>query len=172
MDRLNDLANKGLTNNFWFENPCIYEGLRLIHKRIAVVHTYKVQAIENVIQQRRDRVCSDARQLVQKREQSNSDQVVNTKLRRSLFSVIQSEERCLPRTAQHQQVYSKVPGDNRERNRRWLAKRKARKMAAKAKIGYIPPSDFKKLKNTVAAEIAKKNLTKSDLRAKVMVRTD
>ena len=170
MRRLNQIADKGLTDNFWFKNTTIYEGLRLIHKRIAIVHTYKVQAVEKVIQQRRERDNSDAERLARKREGSSVNHATNAKLRKDLFSVIKSEERCLPRTSQHQQVYAKVPGDNRERNRKWLAKRKARKAAVKAKACYIPPEEFKKLKDTVANEINSKKLPKDDLRAKVLMK--
>ena len=138
MLRLNELASKGMTDNFWFIRTSIYEGLRLIHKRCMNLDTFKVPVIECTIQKRSERTYLSLKQAA---ESSNPDK--DAVKRADIFASIKSGNRNISKVALHQKVHDKVPGNNNERNRAASKKRKMKKLRAKERSRSSPPRIYK-----------------------------
>ena len=138
MHRLNKLASKGMTDNFWFTRTTIYEGLRLIHKRCMNLDTLKVPDIEYTIQKRSERTYLSLKQAAES-PYPDKDAV----RRADIFASIKSGNRDIPKVALHQKVLDKVPGNNTKRNQMMSKKRKLKRLRAKALSDASPPRIYK-----------------------------
>lgn len=169
MRKLKDLSESGMARGPWFSRTVLYENLRLIYRRTTTQNTIRVPYLEELIQKTRDRAVGISDNLAQKAMiksvQGSSAQVQNppqsqrnqqnTQLRSDLFRNIQSDDRESPRVAQHQVVFSKVPGDNHARNLLWKEKRKAKKRAImqQKQNTYLPDKEFQDRKKLSYAPV-------------------
>ena len=145
MQRLLDLDDQSVLDSVWYNRTITYDGLRIIHRHLMTTNTYQVQIIESVMQRANQRVQHDAEQLVKKRCQDGSsyENQKRSQQRADLFSSLNSGEKDHSHVARHQQVYDKVPGDNHARNRKWMEKRKQKRLARKSLGDFVPDHQFK-----------------------------
>lgn len=128
---------------FWLTRTYVYERIRNMHFFLFNEAALVVAQIENRIRE------SQARVELEALSARNRSAAVykNHCARENLLRTMDQErvERPMLRTGTQQRLFSQVPGDNWERNRKWKLKHKARKAKAKRLGNYYPKDTWREM---------------------------
>lgn len=141
--KLRTLDLDSVNYSFWLEKTSLYEELRLMHFFLLNDQTVAVERLEEEVHTRQKNV------LQQEEETRARDEkiVENRKKREDLYQAnqIYAQGGTRNRTGLQQQIYGQVPGDHKERNKKWRESKKKMYQKVKRLNNYIPRKEWKVL---------------------------
>lgn len=141
--KLRTLDLDSVDYSFWLEKTSLYERLRLMHLFLLDKPTVAVERLEEEVHTRQQNV------LQQEEETRARDEkiVEKRKKREDLYQAnqIYAQGGTRNRTGLQQQIYGQVPGDHKQRNKKWRESKKKMYQKVKRLNNYIPRKEWKAL---------------------------